>query len=412
MSELINNREYRQKQLKIIIGKLHQGKSVEEVKEEFEKLTEGISSSEIAQMEQALVEEGMPVEEIQKLCDVHAAVFKGSIEDIHKPLDLKDTNGHPVQTFYLENREIEKLIDEKINKDLKSFKENDSSDNTKKLQDDIHLLWEIDKHYSKKENLIFPFLEKYGIVTPPKVMWGVDDEIRRDIKEVKSQLDNYDRHRSNEKREEIAKQIQEALSRIKEMIYKEENILMPMVTDSLSEDEWKIIDKDSDEIGYCLTKPRGKWQVVKKEIDEMSTVSKEILKNDSIPLDTGVLTIKELNAMLNTLPIDITFVNKEGLVSYFSQSKERIFPRTKSVIGREVANCHPPASVHIVEQIVEDLKNGKKDHEDFWIKLGDKFAYIRYFAVRDNQGDFLGVVEVTQDIKEIKELQGEKRLMS
>ena len=177
MSELINNREYRQKQLKIIIGKLHQGKSVEEVKEEFEKLTEGISSSEIAQMEQALVEEGMPVEEIQKLCDVHAAVFKGSIEDIHKPLDLKDTNGHPVQTFYLENREIEKLIDEKINKDLESFKENDSNDNTKKLQDDIYLLWEIDKHYSKKENLIFPFLEKYGIVTPPKVMWGVDDEL-------------------------------------------------------------------------------------------------------------------------------------------------------------------------------------------------------------------------------------------
>lgn len=412
MSELINNREYRQKQLKILIGKLHQGKSVEEVKEEFEKLTEGISSSEIAQMEQALVEEGMPVEEVQKLCDVHAAVFKGSIEDIHKTLDLKDTNGHPVQTFYLENREIEKLIHEKINKDIESFKENDSNDNTKKLQDDIHLLWEIDKHYSKKENLIFPFLEKYGIVTPPKVMWGVDDEIRRDIKEVKSQLDNYDRHRSNEKREEIAKQIQEVLSRIKEMIYKEENILMPMVTDSLSEDEWKIIDKDSDEIGYCLTKPRGKWQVVKKEIDEMSTVSKEILKNDSIPLDTGALTIRELNAMLNTLPIDITFVNKEGLVSYFSQSKERIFARTKSVIGREVSNCHPPASVHIVEQIVEDLKNGKKDHEDFWIKLGDKFAYIRYFAVRDNQGDFLGVVEVTQDIKEIKELEGEKRLMS
>ena len=139
----------------------------------------------------------------------------------------------------------------------------------------------------------------------------------------------------------------------------------------------------------------------------MSTVSKEILKNDSIPLDTGVLTIKELNAMLNTLPIDITFVNKAGLVSYFSQSKERIFPRTKSVIGREVANCHPPASVHIVEQIVEDLKNGKKDHEDFWIKLGDKFAYIRYFAVRDNQGDFLGVVEEHRILKN-KRVQGEK----
>ncbi len=412
MSELINNREYRQKQLKNIIGKLHQGKSVDEVKDEFEKLTEGISSSEIAEMEQALVEEGMPIEEIQRLCDVHAAVFKGSIEDIHKPLELKKISGHPVQTFYLENREIEKLINEKINKDLENFKEEDSQDNTHKLLEDIRSLLEINNHYSRKENLIFPFMEKYGIVTPPKVMWGVDDEIRAGIKDVKNRLSNHDNHQNNQKREAFAKQIEDMISRIKEMIYKEENILMPMVIDTLSEDEWKIIDKDSDEIGYCLMKPEGKWQVDKKEIDKTSLSNKKILENDTIPLDVGSLKICELNAMLNTLPIDITFVNKEGLVSYFSQSKERIFARTRSVIGRAVTNCHPPASIHIVEQIVKDLTSGKKDHEDFWIKMGDKFAYIRYFAVRDQQGEFLGIVEVTQDIKEIKALEGEKRLMS
>lgn len=412
MSELINNREYRQKKLKDIIGKLHQGKSVDEVKEEFEMLTEGISSSEIAQMEQALVEEGLPVEEIQRLCDVHAAVFKGAIEDIHKPLELKDINGHPVQTFYLENRAIEKLIEEKINKSLEAFKKDNSKDNVLQLLDNIHSLWEIDKHYSKKENLIFPFLEKYGIVTPPKVMWGVDDEIRAEIKEAQRQLEEYDQNLADEKKKELIEKIDHMILRIKEMIYKEENILMPMVTDSLSEDEWKIIDKDSEEIGYCLVKPKSKWQVVRKEINKASKVSQEILKNDAISLDIGSLTIKELNAMLNTLPLDITFVNKNGLVSYFSQSKERIFARTKSVIGREVTNCHPPASVHIVEEIVEDLKAGKKEHEDFWIKMGDKFVYIRYFAVRDKDGEFLGILEVTQNVKEIRELQGEKRLMS
>ena len=116
--------------------------------------------------------------------------------------------------------------------------------------------------------------------------------------------------------------------------------------------------------------------------------------------------------MFNTLPLDITFVDKDGLVKYFSQGKERIFPRTKAVIGREVKNCHPPASVHIVEKIVEDLKTGKKDNEDFWIKMGDKYVFIRYFAVRDEKGEFLGVMEVTQNIKPIQEISGEKRLLS
>lgn len=128
----------------------------------------------------------------------------------------------------------------------------------------------------------------------------------------------------------------------------------------------------------------------------------------SVP--TGSFTVEELRCMLNTLPIDITFVDKEGIVRYFSQGAERIFARTKTVIGREVTNCHPPASVHIVEQIVQDLVQGKKSHEDFWIKMGGVYAYIRYFAVRDERGEFLGVVEVTQNIQPIQEIHGEKRL--
>jgi len=116
--------------------------------------------------------------------------------------------------------------------------------------------------------------------------------------------------------------------------------------------------------------------------------------------------------MFNTLPIDITFVDKDGAVKYFSQGKERIFARPKTIIGRQVQNCHPPASVHIVEKIVEDLRSGKKEHEDFWIRMGDQYVYIRYFAVRNEKGEYLGTMEVTQNIKPIQEISGEKRLMS
>jgi hypothetical protein len=129
-----------------------------------------------------------------------------------------------------------------------------------------------------------------------------------------------------------------------------------------------------------------------------------------VQFDAGFMLPEEINAMLNVLPVDITFVDKNGKVKYFSQGKERIFARPKTIIGREVKNCHPPASVHIVEKIVEDLRSGKKDHEDFWINLGDKYVLIKYFAVRDEKGEFLGVVEVSQDIKPIQEIKGEKRL--
>ncbi|RCX07303.1 hypothetical protein DFR58_1571 [Anaerobacterium chartisolvens] len=408
MSEMINNREYRQKILKELIKELHNGKSVEEVKPRFEKLIQGISVTEISEMEQALIMDGMPVEQIQNLCDVHAAVFKGSIEEIHRPQKLEEVPGHPVHTFKLENRELEKLVNERIKPNLEKFKSVDNSDNVKKLVDDFNLLWEIDKHYSRKENLLFPFMEKYGITAPPKVMWGVDDEIRAAIKEIRRLLAS-----DAVNKEEVAEKAGEAANKVIEMIFKEENILFPMVLETLAEDEWVKIAEESAEIGYTLVEPKEKWSPVNLNA-EKKVISQGLQpsNNGYIKFDAGILTPEEINAMLNTLPVDITFVDKEGAVKYFTQGKERIFARPKTIIGRQVHNCHPPASVHIVEQIVEDLKSGKKDKEDFWIKMGGKYVYIRYFAVRNEKGEYLGTMEVTQDIKPIQEITGEKRLAS
>jgi len=410
MSEMINNRQYRQRILKELIKELHDGKSVEEVKPRFEKLVEGVSPSEIAEMEQALIMEGMPVEEIQRLCDVHAAVFKGSIEEIHRPQKPEDIPGHPVHTFKLENRELEKLINSRIKPHIEAFRNNDSPENINNLANDFTTLWEVDKHYSRKENLLFPFIEKYGITAPPKVMWGVDDEIRAAIKETHRLLTNY-----NGRKDEVASKAEETANKVNEMIFKEENILFPMALETLTEDEWLRIEQESEGIGYCLTRPAGKWTPARVNLEEkLASENEQPLPSSGgyIKFDTGILSPEEISAIFNTLPVDITFVDKDGAVKYFSQGKERIFTRTKTIIGRKVQNCHPPASVHVVEQVIENLKSGKKDHEDFWIKMQNMYVYIRYFAVRDEKGEFLGILEVTQNIKPIQEITGEKRLLS
>jgi DUF438 domain-containing protein len=408
MSEYINNREYRQKILKELIMELHDGKSVDEVKEKFADLIDGVSPTEISEMENALMKEGMPISEVQRLCDVHAAVFKGSIAEIHMPENQEDNPGHPVFTFKSENRALERLIRKSIRPNLESYLSETSDEIVEKLKESLNQLWEIDKHYMRKENLLFPYMEKYGIVAPPKVMWGVDDEIRIAIKEAKQQLSTNHKNKS-----EIAAKIETAISRVEEMIFKEENILFPMVLETLNEDEWLKIAKESSEIGYCLYTPKQEWKPVRVNVEEKAQIQGEEPANDGyLKFDSGILSGAEIEAMLNTLPVDITFVDKDGTVKFFTQGKERIFPRTKAIIGRQVQNCHPPASVHIVEQIVEDLKTGKKDNEDFWIRMGDKFVLIRYFAVRDQNGEFLGTLEFTQNIAPIQEIKGEKRLVS
>lgn len=398
MSESINNREFRKEVIRQVIKELHDGKSVDEVKQKFEDAFSGVSATEITEVEQALIKEGLPVTEVQRLCDVHSAVFKGSIEEIHRESDPTKIPGHPANVMILENRELEKIIENKI----KPYIESSDKDAIKKLKDGFNELLKIDIHYSKKENLLFPYMEKYGITAPPKVMWGVDDEIRADLKVIASDLSYGCMN------DEIKQKIEDSIKRVNEMIFKEENIMFPMLFDVMTQDEWKKAADDSSEIGHML-RWVPEWKPEKEAEEE---IKEEMAEPGAITLPTGVFQVNELVHMLNALPFDITFVGSDDTVKYFSQSSERIFPRTKTIIGRNVSNCHPPASVHIVEGIVEDLKSGKKDHEDFWIKMKDKYVYIRYYAVRDDKGEFLGVVEVTQDIKPIQEITGEKRLVS
>jgi DUF438 domain-containing protein len=404
MSEFINNSEYRQKKLKELIRSLHEGKTVDEVKAEFQKEFENVSTTEISQIEQALVKEGLPIEEVQRLCDVHASVFNGSIADIHVKKDYSHMDGHPVNVFMEENKAIEKLITEEIRPQANAYTEHPNPNSHLMLRISMEQLWEIHNHYARKEYLFFPYLEKYDITAPPKVMWGVDDEIRADIKDT---LDYLKFAEPNP--DAVKEKVDNVTKIILDMISKENNILIPLLTETLTFYEWIKIDEASPEFGHCLVKPKQSWKVESKE---PAMQKEEIKPNDNtVIFDAGFLTPNEINAIFNTLPIDITFVDAQNKVKYFSQNTDRIFQRPTTVIGRAVSLCHPPKSVGIVEKIIDSFKNGEKDHEDFWIRKGNLFIYIRYYAVRDKERNFLGTLEITQNIKPITELQGEKRLM-
>lgn len=402
MSELINNREYRKRKTKEIILELHEGKTVQEVKGKFDELVKDLAPAELAAIEQELMNEGLPMEDVKRLCDVHLEIFKAALEKTPEPELIP---GHPIHTFKLENRAIEKLAED-IKLLLAAFFKDPGNDNVLKLREKLNLLWDLDKHYSRKENLLFPFLEKYEITGPSKIMWSHDDEIRDLLKEIKKLTSEY--------RPDSIKQIEDTLllllKKIIEMISKEEKVLFQTSLKVLTEDEWYRIMQDSDEIGYCLIEPTNEWRPVNINVSSSVNAADAQTSKGYLRFETGVLSPREISLIFNNLPVDITYVDKEGIVKFFSANKDRIFVRARSIIGRKVENCHPPASVDIVEKLVEDLASGKKDQEDFWLHLGDKYVLIKYIALRDEHGEFLGVVEVSQDIKPLQSITGEKRI--
>jgi len=401
MSEYINNSQRRQEELKKLILDLHAGADINEIKARFRELIKDISAVEIAQLEQQLIDEGLPVEQVQKLCDVHVAIFQEALEGETSP---EMTPGHPVHTFKAENfaaGEVLKLLEETI----AQLPDEQALERARIFAEQLA---EIDKVYLRKENLLFPLLEKHGVSGPSAVMWGIHDEIRQQLKALRRALEEGD----TSKAKEIFPPLAEA---IRQMFYKEEHILYPTALKVLSDAEWVAIRDQSEEIGYCLIRPGDQWnpQVEPAEIPHPQAGAYETATpTGELPLDTGYLTPEQINLLLTHLPIDVTFVDENDVVRYFSQGRqERIFTRTAAIIGRKVQNCHPPKSVHIVNHLLDEFKSGTRDVAEFWIQMQGKFIHIRYFALRDQEGKYRGTLEVTQDITDIRKLEGERRLL-
>ncbi len=405
MSREINNSEYRQKVIKELLAQLHAGRPADDVKALFKESFQNVSAQEIAQAENQLIADGLPPEEIRDLCDIHASVFEGSIEEIHRPSDPSKIPGHPAHTLLAENQALKALMDETIRPQLEAYRQTPGAQQLQALRAAFEPLQHLHIHYLKKENLLFPYLEQHGVTAPPKVMWGVDDDIRAAVKEVQRLLSE-----PVSDTERILRMVEFALTKATEMIFKEENILLPMMVEIFTPGEWAKIAQESGSLGYCLIPEPPAWQP-EAPVQETPSFT-EAAPTAMVMLPTGQLKPEELSGLLNALPVDITFVDKDDTVKYFSEGTERIFPRTRAIIGRKVVNCHPPASMPIVEKILADFKSGQKDHEDFWLSLHGKFILIRYYAVRSPQGEYLGALEVTQDIAPIQRITGEKRLVS
>lgn len=392
--------------LKELLRKLHRGAPQSEVEAEFRKLAKEVTPVDIAQVEEELIKEGMPREEIQRLCDVHLAVMRESLEKERAEVPA----GHPVHILMEEHRlllEFAGKLKEVVGRLKGRGNLSGASSEMEHLAHIVQHLKDSESHYIREENVLFPSLEKHGITQPPAIMWMEHDKIRG----IKKGLYQVVEAAEGTAFSDFVSRLDEKALELAEMLsshfFKENNILFLTALKVITENEWLNIRQEFDELGYCCFTPEPARAQFAPATVQVQPVGVEGV----VSLETGSFSVEELEAMLNTLPVDITFVDKDDTVRYFSQSSERIFARTKAVIGRKVQQCHPQKSIHVVNQILDDFKAKRRDVAEFWIDLKGRLVYIRYFAVRSRAGEYLGCLEVTQDITDIKRIEGEKRLL-
>ena len=436
--------------LKSILLDLHNGASAESVQELFNKHFAGVSAIEISLMEHELMnsDTGVTFEDVMSLCNVHANLFKGAIQDV----EVADTDhsGHPVQIFKQENLALRAAL-MRVRRLLSTYESTEDEELLpeirKGLQRQLGLVGQFDIHYQRKEELMFPIMESYGHDSPPKVMWGVDDQIRDLFQEAKIAAEQL----PDTSIQEVKDKFETFAAEFEAMIFKEESILLMILLESFTQDDWLKIAEESDAYGYAIIKPTEKWIPARQSFSEEEagdaadegseapasteqasdgrfeqvidtpdgqvTISfkpkekkEQTFNRDSQqPFGYGYLSVTEANLILDHLPMEITFVNKDDIFQYYNASvpaDEMIFKRTPSQIGRNVELCHPPKFLDKVRRIFKDLREGERDKFEMWFKSESrgKFVHVTYAAVRDEAGEFQGVLEYVQDIQPFRDI--------
>jgi len=399
--------EDKKKTLKEIIKQMQDGVPPQEVKGKFKQVLESTSPEDIARIEQELVKEGIPKEELQRLCDVHLAVFGEQVQ-AH---ELELASGHPI-SILMEEHKILLEHAERLQVLIGMIEEACDSvyvgDTLTELQNLVKDFVDAEKHYLREENVLFPTMEKHGITEPPAIMWMEHNKIRETKRKLRDLVEKWNTMQFAEFKTELREVAKTLCTLLQSHFFKENNILFPAALQVVTIDEWEETREEFDEIGYrCFTPPQA---IVTMKTEKPKSVATSVPVS-TLQLETGCLSKEEAEAVLDTLPLDISFIDKEDSVKYFNKADKRIFVRTRAVLGRKVQQCHPQKSIHIVNKIVEAFKAGKKDVAEFWITLDDHFVHIRFFAVRSKDGNYLGTVEVVQDVTDIKKLEGHKRLL-
>lgn len=356
--------------LKSYIERVSKGEDLEAVRSDFVKNFKDVSSKEIVAAEESLIKSGLPLEKVQKLCDIHSALFHESniIDESQK--GLEKIPGHPLNILSLENKKIKSLADE--------VKEGE--DKLKKISD----LLKINSHYGKKAGLIYPLLKtKYKISGPSDVMWAVDDEIRRNLSKI-IKANSYN-----------PEDLNKILDRVYEMIYKEENILFPLLKENFTEEEWNKIYGDLGEYGLDLVDELPLWKDYKPQ--EISP--KEKISSGCLDFETGSLKLNEVMQILRTLDAELTFIDKDDLVRFYSEGEDKIFPRPKSCLNRDVTSCHPPKVVPMVKSLLDDFKNKRKDRLVVCRNIKGKKILVKYLAVYEDE-EYIGTLETVEDISQ------------
>lgn len=401
MSEFTNNKDKRMKKLLEVAHLTLKTGNARSFILENEDFIPQVTPTDFITLFDELVNEGYSMEDL-KTCSnkvlnilyTPIAEYKGLQPEPNSFLDILDQN----------NKRMEQQLDS-IGHAFKAFL---------KLPDDNMIKLELTKHFEEiekfinyyviKENILFPVIEKtWSDYRCIQIMWSFHDDIRQNIKIILHSLRNRITDMGDFKRA-----VGDIFFDMMTIKFRDEKILTPYLLETIDEQQLDNMNKEGLELGFPYIQPKDIQTASYLQKSTNETLSN---KSDAMNLGTGQLNVEEIRLIFNHLPVDITYVDENDKVKYFSTPKKRIFPRTTSIIGREVKNCHPQESVHVVEKIVESFKNGEQSQASFWIKMRGEYILIQYFAVRDENNNYRGVIEVTQEITDIKNIEGEKRLL-
>jgi len=385
--------------LKEIVERISSGENIADLKKLFVEKLGAVNPVEIEYYKDEWTQEGVSDKDFQTLLDISLEVFRASIQN-QKPIVLE---GHPLYTLMTEHAMLMEYANElhMLASALSTRERETRTEYLERVRQLIGFFIESESHYLREENALFPGIEKHGLTGPPAAMWSEHQDIHALEKEL-SNLNSESDKNLIANLETMTSLSLELANSLATHFNKENNILFPASLRLFSKEEWETVVHDFDDIGYCSysVKPA-----------RTGKVGEVVSEEGEVVFGSGKLSVEILEAIFSHLPIDMTFVDAQDRVQFFSESPERIFVRSRAIIGRSVQLCHPKNSVHVVQQILNDFRDGKRDSAEFWINLGGKTIHIRYFAVRDSSAKYLGCLEVSQDITDILKITGEKRLL-